>query len=167
MLYPVFLIFIRLSMGIRNSKDFWSGVLFAASGLFFIVFAQEHALGTAARMGPAYFPTLLGSLLVFLGVIIALIGLLKAPPAGESGKIEPFQWKLLGLILGSVVLFSFVLEFLGLIISTALMIAVASLADRTSKWKETIVMIVILNAIVYVAFVYGIGMQVPVWPALI
>lgn len=122
-------------------------------------------MGTAARMGPAYFPTLLGSLLALLGTVIALIGFFKHPDGGESGKVEPFQWKLLGLILGSVVLFSLVLEYLGLMISTALMIAVASLADRTSRPKETIAMIVILNAVVYVAFVYCIGMLVPVWPA--
>ena len=154
-------------MDIRNSKDFWSGILFAGAGLFFIVFAQEHPMGTAARMGPAFFPTLLGSLLVLLGTIISLIGFFKHPEHGESGEIEPFQWKLLGLILGSVVLFSLVLEFLGLMISTALMIAVASLADRTSRVKETIAMIVVLNAVVYVAFVYGIGMLVPVWPTFL
>ena len=151
-------------MAIRNSKDFWSGILFAACGLFFIVFAQEHPMGSAARMGPAYFPTLLGGLLVLLGSIIALIGFFKQPPKGESGRIEPFQWKLLGLILGSVVVFSVILEFLGLMISTAVMIGIAALADRTSRLKETIAMIVILDAIVYVAFVYGIGMLVPVWP---
>jgi uncharacterized membrane protein len=152
-------------MAIRNSKDFWSGILFAACGLFFIVFAQEHPMGSAARMGPAYFPTLLGGLLVLLGSIIALIGFFKQPPMGDSGRIEPFQWKLLGLILGSVVIFSVILEFLGLMISTAVMIGIAALADRTSRLKETIAMIVILDAIVYVAFVYGIGMLVPVWPA--
>ncbi|MBQ9241370.1 MAG: tripartite tricarboxylate transporter TctB family protein [Duodenibacillus sp.] len=153
-------------MGIRNSKDFWSGILFAACGLFFIVFAQEHPMGSAARMGPAYFPTLLGGLLAVLGSIIALIGYFRKPPQGESGDVEPFQWKLLGLILGSVVVFSFILEFLGLMISTAVMIGIAALADRTSRLKETIAMIVILDAIVYIAFVYGIGMLVPVWPTL-
>ena len=64
-------------MTLRNAKDFWSGVLFAAVGLFFIVTVQELRLGTAARMGPAYFPTILGGLLTFLGLLLVLRGFLS------------------------------------------------------------------------------------------
>ena len=57
-------------MKIRNAKDFWSGVMFIAFGLFFAGFARQYDLGTAARMGPAYFPTMLGLLLVLVGAMI-------------------------------------------------------------------------------------------------
>ena len=59
-------------MVVGNRKDFWSGILFALLGVFFIVFAQEHELGQASRMGPAYFPTVLGILLAAIGLIVAL-----------------------------------------------------------------------------------------------
>lgn len=151
-------------MTIRNRKDFWSGILFAAIGVFFIVFAQEHPLGSAARMGPAYFPTLLGSVLCALGALVALIGYFKPAPAGVDTRIEPFNWRILGLILGAVLVFSLLLEYLGLMLSLAAMIAIAAVADRTSRVKETVAMIVVLDLIAYVAFVYAIGMNVAVWP---
>ena len=49
-------------MSLRNAKDFWAGILFAVTGVLAIVTVQEHSLGSAARMGPAYFPTLLGGI---------------------------------------------------------------------------------------------------------
>ena len=154
-------------MTIRHAKDFWSGVLFVLLGIFFIVFVQRHELGSAARMGPAYFPTLLGGAMALIGAIIALRGLLKAPADPEEGRVEKFHWGILFLILGSVVLFSLLLTTFGLMISLAAMIVVASLASQSVNWKETIAMIVLLDAIAYVVFVVGIGMYVPVWPTFL
>ncbi|MFL6716596.1 MAG: tripartite tricarboxylate transporter TctB family protein, partial [Burkholderiaceae bacterium] len=51
-------------MLIRNQKDFWSGVMFAAFGLFFAGFGTRYTFGSAARMGPGYFPTVLGVILI-------------------------------------------------------------------------------------------------------
>ena len=59
-------------MHIRNQKDFWAGLLFSAFGLFFSGFGTRYAFGDAARMGPGYFPTVLGVLLIVLGAVIAL-----------------------------------------------------------------------------------------------
>ena len=55
-------------MKVKNAKDFWAGIMFAALGVFFIVFAQENEMGSAAHMGPAFFPTLLGGLLSVIGL---------------------------------------------------------------------------------------------------
>ena len=58
-------------MKIKNSKDFWSGVMFIGTGLFFMLWAIfNYQMGTAVRMGPAYFPAVLGGLLAFLGLIV-------------------------------------------------------------------------------------------------
>ncbi len=154
-------------MSIRHAKDFWSGVLFALLGIFFIYFAQEHELGSASRMGPAYFPTLLGAALGVLGAGIALRGLVKAPEDPEEGRVEKFHWFILFLILGSVVLFSLLLTTFGLMISLAAMIVVATLASKRLYWKETLIMIVVLDALAYFIFVVGIGLFVPVWPSFL
>ena len=66
---------------IRHPKDFWSGVLFIAIGVFAIVYGMKYTLGSAARMGPGYFPRILGILLIGLGAILALRALrLNGPP---------------------------------------------------------------------------------------
>ena len=94
-------------MAIGNCKDFWSGILFALLGVFFIYFAQEHELGAASRMGPAYFPTVLGILLAAVGTVVALIGYFKKAAVLETGEdtgeIQPFHWNVLLLILGVLV----------------------------------------------------------------
>jgi len=59
-------------MKITNGKDFWAGVMFIAFGLAFMVVAQNYAMGNAVRMGPAYFPTVLGGMLAVLGAAVFL-----------------------------------------------------------------------------------------------
>lgn len=152
-------------MSIRNAKDFWAGIMFAFLGVFFIVFAQENEMGTAARMGPAYFPTLLGGILVLLGLYIALLGLL-IQPVNNDGKVDKFHWDILGWILGAVFVFTLLLQPLGLMLSLAVMIVISLLAERKLFFKETLALIVVLDFIAWAAFVYGIGMIVPVWPSI-
>ncbi len=155
-------------MTLRNAKDFWSGVLFAAVGLFFIVTVQELRLGTAARMGPAYFPTILGGILTLLGLLLIARGFFSraALSAPDAGRVEPFHWRILLLILGSVLAFSLLLQPCGVLFAVGAMILIAALAEKKVHVKETIAVIVVLDAIVWVTFVYGIGMQIPVWPKL-
>jgi len=68
-------------MQIKNAKDFWAGLMFIATGLFFSIWgATFYQMGTAVRMGPAYFPVVLGMLQTALGVIILIQSL-----AGRGG----------------------------------------------------------------------------------
>src|SRR2546425_13181410 len=59
-------------MKITNGKDFWAGAMFIAFGLAFMIVAQNYAMGNAVRMGPAYFPTVLGGILAVLGAVVLL-----------------------------------------------------------------------------------------------
>src|SRR5438105_13760986 len=78
-------------MKIRSQKDFWSGLMFIGSGLFFALWAMTfYQMGTAVRMGPAYFPTVLGLLLTVLGAAV-LLQSLAMEPAGDSAVHTPFN----------------------------------------------------------------------------
>src|SRR5205085_6083775 len=78
-------------MKIRSQKDFWSGLMFIGSGLFFALWAMEfYQMGTAVRMGPAYFPTVLGGLLAVLGAIV-LLQSLAMQPEGDQAVHTPFN----------------------------------------------------------------------------
>jgi hypothetical protein len=78
-------------MKIKSQKDFWSGLMFIGSGLFFAFWAMAfYQMGTAVRMGPAYFPTLLGFLLAVLGAIV-LLQSLTVEPEGDQAVHTPFN----------------------------------------------------------------------------
>jgi len=101
-------------MQLRNKQDFWSGVMFIALGVAFAIGATKYSMGTAARMGPGYFPFWLGVCLAGLGAIVALGAL---SPKTEETKVDPFHWKVAGIIIGSVILCGVVFSFLGVYIS--------------------------------------------------
>lgn len=151
-------------MQIKHEKDFWAGILFALLGLGAVVVAQENRLGTLSRMGPAYFPTILGTGLILLGVAIALRALFVTPRATSGTRLEPVHWGVLFFVLGGVACFALALLSLGLMIAIALMVAVASLASPLACRKEVGILIVVLCAVCWGVFVYGLGFQVPVWP---
>jgi hypothetical protein len=149
-------------MQIRNAADFWSGVMFAVFGLFFVVFAREYDMGTAARMGPAYFPTVLGALLLLLGAGISLRALWLT--TGE-GRIERFHFKPLLLVLGAVVAFGLLLRPGGLLVAVAALVFIASLGSDEFHLRDVLLLTIGLAVLVLAVFIWGLGMTVPVWPA--
>jgi len=147
---------------IRHQKDFWSGVMFLAIGLAFVGFAQRYELGTAQRMGPGYFPTVLGGLLAILGLVIAIRGLAREERGGE---IEPFHFGTLALVLGAVALFALLLRPAGLVAALLVLIGVSAYASHEFRVREVIPLALVLVALVLSVFIWGLGMVVPVWPA--
>jgi hypothetical protein len=147
---------------IRNQKDFWSGVMFAVAGLVFAGFAREYEMGTAQRMGPAYFPTVLGLLLAAIGVVI---GIQALGGETEDGKVERFHFDTLGWVLGAVVLFGLLLRPAGLIVSLVVLIVVSAFASHDFKLKETVLLTIGLVVLVLAVFIWGLKLTIPVWPA--
>jgi hypothetical protein len=79
-------------MRIKNEKDFWAGVMFVGFGLFTVVWSLTHyQMGTAVRMGPGYFPVMLGGLLAALGAAVLAEGLMLAPAADATPLKLPFN----------------------------------------------------------------------------
>lgn len=149
-------------MQLRSQQDFWSGVMFVAIGLFFAWFATDYQMGTAARMGPGYFPFWLGILLAGLGAVVALTAL--SPKATET-KVERFDWRILFLVVGSVILYGFLLPRLGVYISTFILVVTSSLASHEFNWKVALANAIFLVVFVYLAFIKGLGLIFPLWPA--
>jgi hypothetical protein len=144
---------------IRHPKDFWSGVIFTGLGIFAIVYGSKYTIGTAARMGPGYFPRILGIVMIVLGLILALRSLRL-----QGGPIPGWRWRPTLLVLGSVVLFGAVVKLLGMAISTVLLIVVASAASHEFRAREAIVSGVLLAILAVGVFVIGLNLQLPIWP---
>ena len=144
---------------ITNPKDFWAGVLFVALGVGTIVIGSRYALGTAARMGPGYFPRILGILLIALGGIIAL-----RATRTEGPPLPQFHWRPVVVVLGSVVLFGAIVRWVGVALSTVILIVAASAASREFRPRESLVAGVLLAALAVGVFVIGLKLQLPIWP---
>ena len=151
-------------MRIRSQKDFASGLMFILVGLSFSWVARGYSMGTAAKMGPGYFPFWLGIVLALLGSLV-LTGALSSK--SEKDHLARWDLKILLWILGSVVLFGLLLKPLGMVLSVVVLVLVSSMASHEFSWKGAILNAFILVLISMGAFVYGINLQMPVWPAFL
>jgi hypothetical protein len=147
---------------IRNPRDFWAGVMFIAFGIAAMVIARDYPFGSAARMGPGYFPTVLGGILAAIGAVVSVQSL-----AIGGEKVGPWAWSALVLVLGAVLLFGVLLQYLGLVLCTFILIAVSSIPAHDKRWKEVLISGVVLSALALGLFIYGLGLQFPVWPAFL
>ena len=150
-------------MKIRNQRDFGAGVMYMAIGLFFAIVARQDQYGTAAKMGPGYFPFWLGMIMAALGLLI----LVKSLGAKASiDAIPKFNWKIVGLITGSIVLYGILLPKMGFIVAIFVLVMLASSASREFNWKVAFINYVVLLCFTYSVFVLGLKLQFPLLPFL-
>lgn len=151
-------------MRIRNHRDFWSGVLFFVTGILFMVLSRQYQLGTAAKMGPGYFPTILGGLMAALGLLIMLPAFAKR---GPEVKIDRVDFKAILLVLVAVAVYAATLPKLGFIVSLMLLICISSLASHEFKIKTTLISAVVLLVFSWLVFVKGLELQFPFLPTFL
>ncbi|SUV55014.1 Tripartite tricarboxylate transporter TctB family [Bordetella bronchiseptica] len=151
-------------MQLRNRQDFWSGVMFIVLGLGFSRQASSYQMGTAARMGPGYFPFWLGLVLALLGAIVLISALSKK--ATETA-VEGFDWRIVFLVVGSVVLYALILKPLGVYLSVFVLVVVSSLASHEFSWKVAVANGIFLVVFSYLAFIKGLGLIFPLWPSFL
>ncbi len=148
-------------MQIRNKPDFWSGVMFALVGFGAAIGAQQYDMGTAARMGPGYFPFWLGIALALLGIAIALKAL--SPRTAQDHELS-FDWRIVGIVVGSVALAGVLLPYLGLFISIFVLVVLSSTASHLFSWKVAVINGIFLVLFVWLGFIKGLGLVFPLWP---
>jgi hypothetical protein len=145
---------------IRSQSDFWCGLLFVAIGATVLVAAGQYRLGTAARMGPAYFPTLLGGLLLFLGLTLTIPALFK-----DGEKFPRLHWRPLAMVLLSIAAFGVTLEYLGFAIAVAVLVVIGGLADPDLRPIEAAGLAVFLVLFSIGIFVGLLGLPLNLWPS--
>ncbi|MBJ7262924.1 MAG: tripartite tricarboxylate transporter TctB family protein [Burkholderiaceae bacterium] len=148
----------------RNKQDFWSGIMFIIVGLGFAAQASTYQMGTAARMGPGYFPFWLGIVLSLIGAIVMLSSFSRK--AGPT-KIDRFDFRVLGLVVGSVILYGLILRPLGVYLSVFVLVVASSLASHEFNWKIAVGNAIFLVVFSYLAFIKGLGLIFPLWPSFL
>ncbi len=146
-------------MRIRSQSDFWCGLLFVATGIAVVVLAQSYRLGTAARMGPGYFPTLLGSLMVLLGASLSVPAF-----AIDGERMQRFHLRPLLFVLLAIAAFGIALPYLGFAAAIVALVIVASFADPDLRPVEIAGVAAFLVAFSILIFVVLLGLPIQLWP---
>ena len=146
-----------MTLLIRNTKDFWTGLIYIAVGTAAIIMASDYGMGTALKMGPAYFPSVLSGLLILIG-IISLIRSFIEPGTPISG----YAFKGLLLVTASTVLFGFVVRGAGLVIALPLLVIISSTASHKFRWKHSLAMAAGLTVFCILIFLKGLGVPLPI-----
>jgi hypothetical protein len=137
--------------------------MFLAFGLFFAVWAiVNYQMGTAVRMGPAYFPTVLGGLLAFLGLVVLSMSVSVRGPA-----VDKFHFRPLLMILGANLAYGYAMKPLGLVLATGLLVFISAFGGHEFKWKEVALLYVFLILFSVLVFVKGLTLPFPLWPAVL
>ncbi len=160
-------------MRIKSQKDFFAGLMFLLVGLAFAWGASSYSVGTGARMGPGYFPMVLGVLLSVLGLIVTLTALVVETPDGDP--VGSFAWKPLVFIIAGNLVFgasigglpSIGLPPMGLIFGIFALTFVSSNAGEEFNFKEVLILSIILSVMSYAAFILLLKLQFPVWPTFL
>ncbi len=137
---------------IKSAQDFGSGVMFAGFGAVALWFGRELEVGTAADMGPGYFPVALGYGLLAFGAVFMLRGLaLDGPP------IEASRWRPPIVILAAITAFSLLIERAGLAPAVAVCVIVSVLARPGARWWEALALAAGLAAFCVAVFIYALN----------
>lgn len=148
-------------MFIRAPKDFWAGLMFLAFAAIAIVTASGYSMGRGGRMGPGYFPSLLGWALAFLGVILLVRSL-----AFKGEAVERIQPRALLVLVFSVLVFAVAIQPLGLVAALILTTFIAAFATPEARWLEAAALSVALTALTCAIFVLVLRLPLPLWPNL-
>ena len=140
----------------RRNRDLWAGVMLIGTGAAALIIGRDYAFGTALRMGPGYFPSVLGGMLAVFGLYLVASGL------RSNEKIEG-SWSLRPLIVLplSLVLFGVLMEHVGFIPALIVLTVGSAAAGTDFRLIETLLLAVGLTAFSVVLFIWGLSLPYP------
>jgi hypothetical protein len=148
-----------MALKIRSMKDFSAGLMFIGIGGVFALGASQYPMGTAVRMGPAYFPSILGWATVALGFFVFVMSFLE-----DDEEPTHTAWRPLILVIGSVMAFAALINTGGLITATIVQIILSALGGHEFKWKEAIISAVLMSVTVWAIFDKALGLPFKLFP---
>ncbi len=150
-------------MRIKSPRNFWAGMMFIAFGVFAMIGALvNYQIGTAHRMGPGYFPAVLGGVLAVLGFLVLIESV-----AVEGPKVARMYFRPLLLISIGLVIYGYSLQYVGLVVATTILVFISAAGGHEFKWKEVALLAAVLVAFSVLVFVKGLTLPFPIWPAFV
>jgi putative tricarboxylic transport membrane protein len=140
-----------MNLDLHTNKDVLAGLLFMVLGALAVASAADYPMGATAQMGPGYFPMVLGGILLLFGLCVLRRGIRAGEPVqGQWG------WRPLGWIAFSILLFGFLLERVGMVLTIVATVFVAAAAGREFRFKEVLVLAVLMTVFCVGVFSYGL-----------
>ena len=160
-------------MDVKSQKDFFSGLVFIVIGGGFAWGATSYKIGDGARMGPGYFPLMLGVLLMIIGAVITFKAMVIETESGD--KVGKWMWRPVGFIVGANLAFgvllgglpSIKLPAMGMVVAIYALTLIAARAGSEFKFKEILILSTILAIGSYLTFILLLKLQIQVWPTFI
>ncbi len=149
-----------MALKILSMKDFSAGLMFIVVGGMFALGANQYPMGTAVRMGPAYFPSVLGWILVALGLIVFV----RSFYVDDGEAMRKTNFRPLLLVIGSVFVFGFLLDKAGLVVASFALMFISSFGGWDFRWKEQLINAVVMTAVIAGMFYYGLGLPFKLFP---
>jgi putative tricarboxylic transport membrane protein len=141
---------------IRHPKDFWIGAIFIVIGLGAVFTRGDLNMGNSFRMGPAFFPVVLGILLAVIGAAGILRSFLRHGEPMEKLHLGP-----LALVTLAVALFGILMRGAGLLPAAMVLVLVSAYASPKFRWKEAGLLALGLAVFAYVLFIKLLGLPIP------
>lgn len=142
---------------IRNPKDFWTGIIYLATGLAAVVIARDYPMGSVLKMGPGYFPIVLGALLALIG-FVSLIRSFIVP--GEP--IGAIAVKGLLFVIGGTLIGAALIRSAGAAIALPVLVLISAYASVRFRWAPMVALAAGLTIFCVVVFLYGLGIPLPI-----
>ncbi len=142
---------------IRNPKDFWTAIIYIAIGSLFLLISRDYPMGNTLKMGPAYFPTILSSLLMIIGMISLVRSFFqRGTPMGS------FTFRGLLLVIAATILFGLIVRGAGLIVALPVLVIISAYASIRFRWVEALALAAGLTLFCILVFVKGLRVPLPI-----
>ena len=141
----------------RTNKDLWAGLMYIVTGAVGMWIAKDYPFGSALRMGPGYFPSVLGGIMVLMGIYVLALGLRK-----DHEKIQGnLSLRALIVLPLSTIVFGILMEEAGFIPAMVALIPISAAAGRDFKWLEVVPLTIGLTIVCTAGFIYALGLPYP------
>jgi hypothetical protein len=145
----------------KVTKDLLSGLAFLAFGLLGVGIGSRYQIGTPSRMGPGYFPVVVAGLIALIGAVM-IANAARDPESSEP--VEGWDLRAYIFVIAGIVAFTLLISSLGLLAAIAALTVLSSFARNGVRPLELVILVVVLSAIAFVIFVYGLGVPLKVLP---
>lgn len=148
-----------MALKVNNPRDLWCGLMFIGLGVLAVYLARDYRMGTPLEMGPGYFPTWLGYIMMGFGVVIGSMSFKLEREQGEGLGWHEWAFRPWIVTTAAIAVYALMMDAdVGFVPSLMALVIGSSLAHKDIRWMETFILSVCVTAGAVAIFSFGIGL---------